>query len=269
MRLPDAKTWVRIALMLIAISFVTYMIFIPTVDAIASAIREKPKRTFQSPTELTFAEQVRLRTIEGFTAFWFFALGASIGSFLNVVVYRMPLGKSLVMTGSRCPTCGTPISRRDNVPILGWLMLGGRCRACQSPISLRYPTVEIVVGSLFLVLYFVELISGGWNLPIRQRNMYAGVVWIVFYTKWDLVTIYLYHCAMLSMLLTLALIAFDQRRLLKKSLARFSFLIAAPAVVFPHLLLVKIPAASFGIAMPICSQAWLVFLTAAIASRSS
>ena len=104
MRLPDAKTWVRIALMLIAISFVTYMIFIPTVDAIASAIREKPKRTFQSPTELTFAEQVRLRTIEGFTAFWFFALGASIGSFLNVVVYRMPLGKSLVMTGSRCPT---------------------------------------------------------------------------------------------------------------------------------------------------------------------
>jgi leader peptidase (prepilin peptidase)/N-methyltransferase len=255
MRLPDAKTWVRIALVLIAISFVTYMIFIPTVDAIASAFREKPKRTFQSPTEMTFAEQVRLRTIEGMTAFWFFALGASIGSFLNVVVYRMPLGKSLVMTGSRCPTCGTPISGRDNVPILGWLMLGGRCRTCQGSISLRYPTVEIVVGSLFLVLYFVELISGGWNLPIRQRNMYAGVVWIVFYTKWDLVTIYLYHCVMLSMLLTLALIAFDQRRLFKKSLAQFSLLLAIPAIVFPHLLLVKVPAASFGFAMPIWAQA--------------
>ena len=134
-------------------------------------------------------------------------------------------------------------------------MLGGRCRACQSSISLRYPTVEIVVGSLFLVLYFVELISGGWNLPVRQQNMYAGVVWIVFYTKWDLVTIYLYHCIMLSMLLTLALIAFDQRRLLKKSLAQFSLLLAVPAVVFPHLLLVKIPAASFGIAMPIWAQA--------------
>ena len=255
MRLPDAKTWVRIALVLIAISFVTYMIFIPTVDAIASAFREKPKRTFQSPTEMTFAEQVRLRTIEGMTAFWFFALGASIGSFLNVVVYRMPLGKSLVMTGSRCPTCGTPISGRDNVPILGWLMLGGRCRACQSSISLRYPTVELVVGALFLVLYFVELISGGWNLPIRQRNMYAGVVWIVFYTKWDLITIYLYHCVMLSMLLTLALIAFDQRRLLKKSLVQFSLLLTVPAVVFPHLLMVKIPSASFGIAIPIWAQA--------------
>jgi leader peptidase (prepilin peptidase)/N-methyltransferase len=115
--------------------------------------------------------------------------------------------------------------------------------------------VEIVVGSLFLVLYFVELISGGWNLPIRQRNMYAGVVWIVFYTKWDLITIYLYHCVMLSMLLALSLIAFDQRRLFKKSLVQFSLLLAVPAVVFPHLLLVKIPSASVGIAIPIWAQA--------------
>ena len=255
MRLPDAKTWVRIVLVLIAISFVTYMIIVPTVDALVTAFREKPKGSIQSPTDMTFAEQVRLRTIEGLTAFWFFALGASIGSFLNVVVYRMPLGKSLVMTGSRCPICGTPISGRDNVPILGWLRLGGRCRACQSSISLRYPTVEIVVGSLFLLLYFVELISGGANLPVRQTNTYAGVVWIVFYTKWDLVTIYLYHCVMLSMLLTLALIALDQQRLLKKTLVQFSLLLAVPAVLFPHLLLVKFPAASFGIAMPVWAQA--------------
>jgi leader peptidase (prepilin peptidase)/N-methyltransferase len=265
MKVPDAKAWVRIALVLLAVTFVTYMVFIPTVDAILSSFREKTKKIMQVQNDMTFSEQIRFRTIEGMTAFWFFAYGAAIGSFLNVVVYRMPLGESLAFKRSRCPMCGTQISGRDNIPILGWLMLGGRCRACGVAISLRYPTIELIVGLLFLLLYFVELISGGVNLPIRRPNDYAGVVWIIFYTKWDMVTIYLFHCAMLSMLLALALIDLDGKRLPLKSLILFALLLAVPACLFPHLLLVKIPVSSFGVAMPTWAQAPATILGGAIA----
>ena len=74
--------------------------------------------------------------------------GAIVGSFLNVVAYRLPRKESLLHPGSRCPQCGTPIKPYDNVPILGWLWLRGRCRACGAPISWRYPAVEAVSALL-------------------------------------------------------------------------------------------------------------------------
>jgi leader peptidase (prepilin peptidase)/N-methyltransferase len=75
--------------------------------------------------------------------------GALIGSFLNVVAYRLPRGESLVRPGSRCPDCGTPIKPYDNVPVLGWLLLRGRCRACGASVSARYPLVEAVTALLW------------------------------------------------------------------------------------------------------------------------
>jgi leader peptidase (prepilin peptidase)/N-methyltransferase len=74
--------------------------------------------------------------------------GAILGSFLNVVAYRLPRGESLLRPGSRCPSCKTPIKPYDNVPVLGWLLLGGRCRACGVPIPVRYPLVEALTGLL-------------------------------------------------------------------------------------------------------------------------
>jgi len=68
--------------------------------------------------------------------------GAIIGSFLNVVAYRLPRGESLSTPGSHCPSCEAPIKPYDNVPVLGWLWLRGRCRSCRAPISPRYPLVE-------------------------------------------------------------------------------------------------------------------------------
>jgi len=76
--------------------------------------------------------------------------GLAVGSFLNVVAWRVPLGKSIVRPGSACPSCGTPISPRDNVPVLGWIILRGRCRSCRAPISVLYPVVELSTGLLFL-----------------------------------------------------------------------------------------------------------------------
>ncbi len=75
-------------------------------------------------------------------------LGAVVGSFLNVVAYRLPRKESLLRPGSRCPACGTPIKPYDNVPVLGWLWLRGRCRACGATISWRYPLVEALTGLL-------------------------------------------------------------------------------------------------------------------------
>jgi leader peptidase (prepilin peptidase)/N-methyltransferase len=79
-------------------------------------------------------------------------LGLVIGSFLNVVIHRLPRGESVVHPPSACPGCGTPIRPRDNVPVLSWVLLRGRCRTCGEPISRRYPAVELVTGLLFGVM---------------------------------------------------------------------------------------------------------------------
>jgi len=82
-----------------------------------------------------------------------FALGAVFGSFLNVVIHRMPRGRSIVNPPSACPRCKVPIQRRDNVPILSYLALRGRCRSCGSRISARYPVVEILAGVIPVLIY--------------------------------------------------------------------------------------------------------------------
>lgn len=76
-------------------------------------------------------------------------LGLVVGSFLNVVIYRIPRGESLVHPGSHCPHCDHAVRARHNVPVLGWLMLRGRCADCAEPISVRYPLVELLTGVLF------------------------------------------------------------------------------------------------------------------------
>jgi leader peptidase (prepilin peptidase) / N-methyltransferase len=83
-----------------------------------------------------------------------FALGLVFGSFLNVCIYRMPLGLSVVRPGSACPHCGKPVRFYDNVPVLSWLLLRGRCRDCSVRITPRYAIVEVLTGGLFLLCYW-------------------------------------------------------------------------------------------------------------------
>ncbi len=82
-----------------------------------------------------------------------FALGGIVGSFINVLVYRLPRGQNVVLPASRCPACGTKLRWRDNIPILGWVLLRGKCRYCRSPISAEYPVVELVMALLFALLH--------------------------------------------------------------------------------------------------------------------
>jgi leader peptidase (prepilin peptidase) / N-methyltransferase len=89
--------------------------------------------------------------------------GLIIGSFLNVVIYRVPRNESIASPRSRCPACGATIKGYDNVPVLSWLVLKGKCRHCRSPISSRYLFVEVATGALFAGL--AARLGYNWDLP--------------------------------------------------------------------------------------------------------
>ncbi|MGD1899561.1 MAG: prepilin peptidase [Phormidesmis sp.] len=82
-----------------------------------------------------------------------FILGAAVGSFLNVVIYRLPAGLSLLHPPSRCPKCEKRVKPYDNVPVFGWLWLRGKCRNCKLPIAIRYPMVEFTTACLFVSVF--------------------------------------------------------------------------------------------------------------------
>ncbi|HYO24377.1 MAG TPA: prepilin peptidase [Lacipirellulaceae bacterium] len=144
-----------------------------------------------------------------FTATWFGIVGACVGSFLNVVAYRMPRRMSVVWKPSHCPQCGHDIRARDNLPVLGWMLLGGRCRDCGAPISPRYAIVEAVMGGAFFALAYAELISGGANLPLGPLAAPAGAWYTVWNPAWPLLAAFAFHATLLSLLVAAALIALD------------------------------------------------------------
>ena len=85
---------------------------------------------------------------------FFFAFGTIVGSFLNVVIHRVPNEESIVFPNSACPKCGKSIKPYDNIPVISWLILGGKCRNCKEKIAARYPLVELMTGFLFLLVYW-------------------------------------------------------------------------------------------------------------------
>jgi leader peptidase (prepilin peptidase)/N-methyltransferase len=103
-----------------------------------------------------------------------FAFGSCIGSFLNVVVWRLPRGESLVTPPSHCPKCNHPLAWYDNVPVLGWIMLAGRCRYCRGGISIRYPIIEGITGLLFAGYYVLLFIA---RLGPRVYPMSSPLWW--------------------------------------------------------------------------------------------
>lgn len=162
------------------------------------------------------------------TAIWLGVIGACIGSFLNVVAYRMPRGMSVVWKPSHCPQCGHAIRARDNVPVLGWLLLRGRCRDCRAPISPRYPIVEALMGAAFVVLAYAELFTGGANSPAGRLYETAGA-WDNFWNgPWRLIGMFAFHALLLSLLMAMALIDLDGQRV-PAGLPAFAAIVASIA----------------------------------------
>jgi len=114
-----------------------------------------------------------------------FLVGACVGSFINVVVYRLPAGLSLIHPPSRCPHCHTRLKAKDNIPIFGWLWLRGKCRYCGAPISWRYPTIEFFTALLFTAL--VWRFAPDFTLP-RLVMLCAFASWLLSLALIDLDT---------------------------------------------------------------------------------
>jgi leader peptidase (prepilin peptidase)/N-methyltransferase len=119
-------------------------------------------------------------------AIFFFLIGACIGSFLNVVVWRLPRDESLLTPPSHCPKCNRQLAWYDNVPIVGWMMLRGRCRYCKEPISARYPIVEAITASLFL-LYFLAYYVLQWRTCCPEPR---GLGWVLG-LSWPIYVLYM------------------------------------------------------------------------------
>ena len=148
--------------------------------------------------------------LDATVAIWFVAIGASIGSFLNVVAYRLPIGRN-IGGHSGCPYCQSSIEGRDNVPVLAWIKLRGRCRTCRLPISVQYPLVELAVAIIFLVIYLTEFSTAGTNLPDAQRQAMFGGLMRIMVTSQLVLRIVLYLFTM-SGLVAAALIAVRGQR---------------------------------------------------------
>ena len=158
-------------------------------------------------------------------------LAANLGSFLNVVAYRVPRGMSVAWGGSRCPACGSPVRWHDNVPVVGWLVLGGRCRDCGAAIPRRYPQVEAaaaVVGGISAI----ELLSGGATWPAgRFDACRSGADLLLLEADWRLVLVCVAHAALLLVLLAWTLFEADRTPVTSRGVCGTAAGLAAVAVV--------------------------------------
>jgi prepilin signal peptidase PulO-like enzyme (type II secretory pathway) len=131
---------------------------------------------------------------------WWFVLGAVLGSFLNVVIYRLPRRESLIWPGSHCPKCGHLIRWYDNIPILSWLLLQGRCRDCSAPISARYPVIEALAALTVGLIAFA--VSGGrWGAVLAGGRQ----AWYVPFFSFAILQVLVYSTFFLSLMAAVAM----------------------------------------------------------------
>ena len=115
-----------------------------------------------------------VRAFQAAACFW---VGACLGSFFNVLIYRLPRGESIVRPGSRCPACGRPIRPWENIPLVSYALLGGRCKGCRGTISWRYPAVEALTGAGYALLLLAD---GPGTVLARDLVLFSLLVPITF-----------------------------------------------------------------------------------------
>ncbi len=175
------------------------------------------------------------RAIDVVIALWLFWVGSSVGSFLNVVAWRMPRGES-VNGRSHCPRCLTTLSMRDNFPVFGWIALRGRCRTCKLPISPRYPIVEACVGISLTVLAIAHLYRLA--LPHQVNHWHGGPLWSPVIDGSVLLTA-LYHAVAVAFSWSMGLIRIDGNRLPRRLVAWALLATIVPMVAMPSLMIVS------------------------------
>lgn len=114
-----------------------------------------------------------------------FILGCCLGSFFNVVIYRLPAKLSIVQPGSHCPQCSRPIAFYDNIPLISYLILMGKCRHCRAPISFRYPLVEALTGTIALLLFQ----QYGFSMQLLGESIFVSLLILIAFIDLDTFTI--------------------------------------------------------------------------------
>ena len=138
---------------------------------------------------------------------WVFALGLMVGSFLNVLIARLPYEKSILWPGSRCFSCFRPIRFTDNLPIIGYLRLGGKCRYCQAPFSPRHMYVELGTGLAFVALFLMEVVFNWHGMPGVKYTVVGGGA----LPPLAGCALFVYHACLLSALIAIAVIDSEHR----------------------------------------------------------
>ena len=140
-----------------------------------------------------------------------FVLGTCAGSFLNVVIGRLPLEKSLLWPNSRCLTCLHPLNLADNLPIIGWLRRRGRCRHCGAKFSSRYLWVELATGIGFALIFYLDTLANWHQIPFmdQARNQFR----VDGAPPWQAVVFFLHHAVLFCFLLAAALCDWDRREI--------------------------------------------------------
>ena len=168
---------------------------------------------------------------------WMFWIGSAIGSFLNVVAWRMPRGQS-INGFSHCPWCNHALAAQDNWPVFGWLALRGRCRTCRLPISKRYPIVELVVGVCLAVVGFAEIYLGQWNLPYISRASYGSGPMAMPTLSWSATALCIYHIIAMTGVFAFGLIRFDEQRIPRNLIVFFFTAAILPMLLWEPVMLV-------------------------------
>ncbi len=181
-----------------------------------------------------FEDLIEPRLIDATIASWLIYFCSSIGSFLNVVAWRMPRGEG-IGGRSHCPRCASTLLTRDNVPVLGWISLRGRCRFCSLPISRRYPIVEALVGVTLTLVGIAQIYS--LSLPGQNVHGHGGPLWAPSVST-TLLAILSYHAVAISTLWAMALIRIDGTKLPRKLLAFSAVALIVPMLAYPTVMIV-------------------------------
>lgn len=184
-------------------------------------------------------DMIASRAIEVLIVIWCLWVGTSIGSFLNVVAWRMPRGMG-INGRSMCPRCRIQLRARDNFPVLGWIALRGRCRTCRLPIPSRYPIVESLVGLTITAVAVGELLR--FILPHQHvgwhRGRIAGPSVVDLRMETSVLVTLVYHVIAISISWAMGLIRMDGNRLPAKLVVFAALTLALPMFVYPKLMVV-------------------------------
>src|SRR5579864_6795937 len=168
-----------------------------------------------------------------FLILWYvllFLLGAAVGSFLNVCIYRIPLEKSFIWPGSRCGHCLQPIRWYDNIPLVSYWVLRGKCRTCGTPFSMRYFIVELLTALFFVILFYLEIFENVHDLEVLRIYRYQTLGGL---PPWQGLVVFGFHAILLCFLLVASFCDIDRQTIPLSLTVTGTIVGLVGAVLFP------------------------------------